>query len=166
MLDPRSTGFSIPLSLTMPRNRLEELQAASKHAPATEEEEMKPLNKMKEREKKGEAVAAGVGDDFQGFLARMEECVSAVDQVEKNTLELRSLQRRLLAATHKDEASERRVDDLAAQNKDLAKKVRESLRAEQDWCQKREEEKSPKKRTPQALRELQMRKTQVGCAPD
>ena len=45
----------------MVRNRLEELQAASKHAPITEEEEMAPLNKKSKKK----AEPAGVGGDFQ-----------------------------------------------------------------------------------------------------
>ncbi len=89
----------------------------------------------------------------------MEEVVSQVDQVEKNTLEMRSLQKKLLAATHKDEGNERRLDDLNADNKSLAKKIRSALKAEQEWCEKRSG--SPKKMTSQSSRELQMRKTQV-----
>ncbi len=144
----------------MGRNRLEELQAASKHAPITEEEEMEPLNRK--GKKKKAADPAGVGDDFQSFLDRMEKVVSWVDQVEKNTLEMRSLQKKLLASTHKDEANERRLDDLVAENKRLAGEVRSTLKAEQEWCEKKAAE-SPRKRSPQAAREWQMRKTQVSA---
>ncbi len=88
-----------------------------------------------------------------------------IDSIEKNTLEMRALHRKLLTATHKDEASERRVDDLTAENKQLAKKVRAVLKTEQDWCEKKGAEAaatSPKKKLrPEAKREWQMRKTQV-----
>ncbi len=58
------TQTRISLCDRMPRNRLEELQAASKHAPVTEEEEMKPLNDAKKAKNKT-SLAASVGDDFQ-----------------------------------------------------------------------------------------------------
>lgn len=153
----------------MPRNRLEELQALSKHAPVTEEEEMKPLNEAAKKSKAGKAVPAGAGDDFQTFLSRMQEVVEATDSVEKNVLELRSLQKQLLQSARRDETGEARADDLTEENKRLAQKIRSVLKAEQEWVEKKakEQESGPtlsptrKKMNAQAVREWQMRKTQV-----
>ena len=38
---------------------------------------------------------------MSSFLSRMESVVEKIDKVEKNTLELRSLQKSMLAATHR-----------------------------------------------------------------
>ena len=121
----------------MPRNRLEELQAAAKHAPITEEEEMKPLKKSK---KKVEAE-----DNFNAFLENMEEVVSKIDQVDKNAAELRSIQKKILMATHKDENMEKRMEDLMAENKKLASRVRKIIKEEQDWVDAKSQE-SPRKK--------------------
>ena len=77
---------------------------------------------------------------MERFLERMEEVVSQIDQIEKNTIELRSLQKKILMATNKDKASEGRMNDLMEQNKTLSKKARRVLKEEQEKCEKAEEE--------------------------
>jgi len=54
------------------RNRLDELQAASRHAPVTEEEEMQPLNSAKQKAAKGkQEMPAGASDDFKVSIKRV-----------------------------------------------------------------------------------------------
>lgn len=138
----------------MPRNRLEELQAQSVHAPITEEEEMKPLKKKKKKELEAE-------EGMTVFLEAMEEVVEGSATVEKNTLELRSIQKTILTATHKDEALERRMEDLIAENKKLGAKVSKIIKREQEWVDALAQA-SPKKR--QQHGDWWIRKTQVSVS--
>ncbi len=146
----------------MPRNRLEELRAASKHAPVTEEEELRSLTKQ---QKSVVEPLAGTGDDFKNFLAHMEEVVESVGQVEKNTVELRTLYRTILDSARPDHQAEARVNDLMAENKKLARTISNILKDEQTWCERNDPSSLPKSKkvSPHAKREWNMRKTQTSA---
>ena len=80
----------------MVRDRLHELHSASKHPPATEEEEMKPLkNKVNEAEE---------------FFSNLDEVSTKVDKVKANSEELRTLWRQILVATHRDDKKEQKFN--------------------------------------------------------
>ena len=151
----------------MVRNRLDELQAASKHAQITEEEEMKPLNQDKEKKAKAIMKAKKKGDkdfdpeDFEDFLERFEEVVGKIDKVKANVAEIRTLQKAILTSTRQDEQKEARMNDLIAENKKFGKKIRDVIKKEQDFLEKKFT--SPKKMTQQRQMDMRMRRTQVAA---
>lgn len=149
----------------MPRNRLEELQRNAKHAPITQEEEMAPLNKKKKnnnnKKKKENDLEMEERDDPESFLERIEETVAGIDRVEKNAVELRSIQKSILNSTHKDEVKEDRMKDLMEEQKKLAKKIRAILASEQKWIEDHKEVEVRRKMTSKQLNAYTMRRTQV-----
>ena len=95
-------------SSIMGRNRLEELQKASKHGQVTEEEEMAPLNKAKKKKKGSKPPPAGLDEDFQDFMDRFQEVAQDIDKVKENVEEIRNIQKRILTSTHREEQEENR----------------------------------------------------------
>jgi len=141
------------------KDRLAELQRQSKHAPVTEEEEMEPLNKNKKKQKAGKGDKYDDPEDtFESFLDRFSELTQDIDRVTANVEELRQLQGKVLRDVRRDEAVDAKMDDLNAENKRLAKKVRDVLRADQD---RMEAHKKRSNMTDTERSELKMRQTQL-----
>jgi len=136
---------------------LAELQRQSKHAPVTEQEEMEPLNKNKKQ--KG-AKDDDPEDTFERFLERFGDLTQDIDRVSQNVEELRTLQGEVLRAVHRDEAVDAKIDNLNAENKRLAKKIRNVLRADQD---RMEASRKQSNMSENQRAEMKMRETQLKC---
>ena len=83
-----------------------------------------------------------------------------IDRVSQNIEELRALQGKVLKAVVRDEAVDAKMDDLNEENKRLAKKIRNVLRADQDRMEAHKK-RSPSKMSDTERSEMKMRQTQL-----
>ncbi len=90
----------------------------------------------------------------------MENVSSEISAIKANTDELRRLQQETMEETRPNLDRRRRMDDLAEENKRLARSARASLAAERRWCEKRAKE-GPPANSQASVGEWQIRSTQV-----
>ncbi len=116
----------------MGKDRLAELQAASKFvkesdvAKQSDSEEMKPLKKQDKN------MSASQED----FFRSLQSVVSSIEQVEANVVEVKKLQKKILNSVRADSQDQAKLNDLNDANKKLAKDIRSSLKMEQDKIEK------------------------------
>jgi len=132
------------------RDRLKEMQDASKHYKdgSAEEVEMKPLNPKNK------------GSNINDFFEVAEEIALGISEVKKNIDEIRICQKRALAEPSKTEREKHQAkhDDLVEVNKSLGRKVQKLIRDEQEKIKKLE---SKGKFSTEELNELRLKKTQI-----
>ena len=102
----------------MGKDRLAELQAASKHVKESdlaksEAEEMKPLKKQ------DKAMSSSQED----FFETLHEITSNIDTLDNHVTEIKKLQTKILNAVHTDPNEKAKLNDLNAANKSLGKKI-------------------------------------------
>ena len=138
----------------MPRNRLDELQRiGGNHSTsnyADQPEEMVPLN-----------GGHSHTNDSDAFLERLSEAVTRINLAEKNTCEVRNIQRMIFNSTHRDDTKESRIKELMAGQKLLAVKIRAFLTSEQQWIEDNNKPDIKRNMTKGELKLFTMRKTQI-----
>jgi len=133
------------------RDRLKEMQEASKYCKEGEfeEVEMKPLNPKKTK-----------GPNVADFFEIAEEMSLGISEIKKNVEDLKKIQKGILTEPSKTEREKHQAkhDDLIEVNKSLGRKVQKLIKEEQEKITKLE---SKGKFTSNELNELRMKKTQI-----
>lgn len=143
----------------MVKNRLAELQAASKHIKASDVEAM---NKGDGEEMKPLKDKNKLSSSTENFLVNMENVISNIDEVSEALEEVKKLQKKILGASHRNQNDETRLEDLKEKNKKMSVRIRASLKEEQaNVDEKLNRLSSPAKLSQKEANELKMRKTQI-----
>jgi len=133
------------------RDRLKEMQEASKYCKEGEfeEVEMKPLNPKKTK-----------GPNVADFFEIAEEMSLGISEIKRNVEDLKKIQKGILTEPSKTEREKHQAkhDDLIEVNKNLGRKVQKLIKEEQEKITKLE---SKGKFTSNELNELRMKKTQI-----
>jgi len=133
------------------RDRLKEMQEASKYCKEgeCEEVEMKPLNPKNNK-----------GPNVSDFFEVAEEISLGISEIKKNVEEIKKIQKGILTEPSKVEREKHQAkhNDLVDINKSLGRKVQKLIRDEQEKISKME---SRGKFTSNELNELRLKKTQI-----
>jgi len=133
------------------RDRLKEMQEASKYCKEGEfeEVEMRPLNPKKTK-----------GPNVADFFEIAEEMSLGISEIKRNVEDLKKIQKGILTEPSKTEREKHQAkhDDLIEVNKSLGRKVQKLIKEEQEKITKLE---SKGKFTSNELNELRMKKTQI-----
>lgn len=129
-----SRGCKVICSIKMGKDRLAEMQAASKHVKeeSKDEEELKPLKKKDQ-----------MNSSQEDFFDTLQDITSSIDTLNEKVSETKKLQKKILNSVHSDANEKAKLADLHETNKQLGRKIQNLLKKEQEKLEKKA---SPKKK--------------------